>query len=265
MKARKRILYFVAVVAILFVACEKEELLQPDPTPEQESPVFVQNAVTDFDGNSYTAVQIGNQLWMAENLRTTHFADGGDIAQGTVFNNHTPYRYYPGMDEANLEEYGFLYNWNAVMHGADTCENEQQGIQGICPDGWHVPTDSEWNEMEGCLTAADVTSTGVRGDHAGKLAGGGSGTWRTSDVIGSPGNYDDATRNSSGFSALPAGGIFGEPYWVGWAAHFWTATGAGGIYACQHYMFYNNCGVCRSRELKESALSVRCVKDPVSD
>ena len=51
MKARKRILYFVAVVAILFVACEKEEPLQPDPTPEQESPVFVQNAVTDLDSH----------------------------------------------------------------------------------------------------------------------------------------------------------------------------------------------------------------------
>ena len=125
----------LCAAAFLAVACEREE-----PTPEVNNPNqtypsiadVISNAVTDYDGNSYDAVRIGNQVWMASNLRTTHYANGEDIPEGNTTSYTEPCRYTPSTDVA---AYGYLYNWPAVMHGASSSSANPSGVQGICPNG----------------------------------------------------------------------------------------------------------------------------------
>ena len=102
----------------------------------------IRNAVKDVDGNKYDAVRIGKQVWMQSNLRTTHFRDGSEIPQGTMqdWSRKNPYFYRPTLQDIPLYDektWGCYYNWPAV--------NDERGL---CPKGWHVPTDAEWTEME---------------------------------------------------------------------------------------------------------------------
>ena len=92
--------------------------------------------VTDIDGNVYETVQIGEQIWMAENLKVTHYNNGEDILSITTNGSSGGANAY-NNDPVNLDNYGMLYNWHAVNNS-----------NGICPDGWHVPTDEEFMELE---------------------------------------------------------------------------------------------------------------------
>ncbi len=105
------------------------------------------DTVTDYDGNVYHTVEIGQQCWMKENLRTIHYADGSIIPVGTELSETTAYRYYPNDNSANVPIYGYLYNWAAVMHGAASSNANPSGVQGICPEGWHVPSGAEWMQL----------------------------------------------------------------------------------------------------------------------
>lgn len=84
--------------------------------------------------------------WMKENLRTTHYADGTAIPAGTT-TSYSAYRYAPNNDESNVATYGYLYNWPAVMHGATSSSDNPSNVQGICPAGWHMPSDAEWTQL----------------------------------------------------------------------------------------------------------------------
>ncbi|MBR4535035.1 MAG: hypothetical protein IKO62_00075 [Bacteroidales bacterium] len=105
------------------------------------------STVTDYDGNIYYTVQIGSQCWMKQNLRTTHYANGASIALGSSTSTTTAYRYYPNNNSSNVSTYGYLYNWPAVMHGASSSSSNPSGVQCICPNGWHVPSDAEWVQL----------------------------------------------------------------------------------------------------------------------
>ena len=105
------------------------------------------DTLTDYDGNVYHTVEIGQQCWLKENLRTTHYADGAIIPVGTEVSETTAYRYYPNDNSANVPIYGYLYNWAAVMHGAASSNANPSGVQGICPEGWHVPSGAEWMQL----------------------------------------------------------------------------------------------------------------------
>ena len=232
-----------------------------------EAGVIIKNAVTDIDGNSYDAVQIGKQVWMKNNLRTTRYADGTDIPLGSTYSYTEPYRYIPGANQNNekiVNQYGYLYNWAAVMHGAKSSWDNPSNVQGICPKGWHIPSDAEWNELESTLTEADVKEHfNFRGDHAGKMAGGEKGVWKESQTAGTPGNYETPERNISSFSILPAGysssdnnNSFGEEAW------FWSATGDCGDNAYDRCIVYDKVGVVKAnRRGTYCGYSVRCVRD----
>ena len=92
--------------------------------------------VTDIDGNVYNTVLIGDQCWMKENLNTTRDAAGNNITRYCYDNNTT-----------NCDLYGGLYTWATVMNGAGSSNNNPSGVQGICPTGWHVPSDAEWTQL----------------------------------------------------------------------------------------------------------------------
>jgi len=134
----------------------------------------------DIDGNVYATIQIGNQLWMAENLKTTHFQNGDDILNYISYDNET----------SNSNIYGYLYNWYAV-----------DDPRGICPDFFHVPSEYEWLtfEMSLGMSSYEANSSGWRGSDEGSKLAGNECLWTDGDLVDNP-EFD-----SSGFEALPGG------------------------------------------------------------
>lgn len=184
------------------------------------------STVTDYDGNVYQTVQIGDQEWMAENLNVTRYPDGSAIP--LVANSNSWDALSPG-DEAycwyddnisNGDTYGALYTWDAAMNAAESSDASPSGVQGVCPDGMHMPGDGEWKELEMYLgmSQAETDDTGGRGtDEGGKLKETGTAHWNSPN---------EGATNESGFTALAAGsrshdGSFSE---LGFEAVFWTAT-----------------------------------------
>ena len=110
--------------------------------------------VRDCDGNRYRTVKINGMHWMAENLRTRHYADGSPILQGDATTRDTTGAYYfdYGDSRDSVRKYGLLYTWAAAVRGADSASTH---VQGICPDGWHLPDDAEWAAMtQGCASGS---------------------------------------------------------------------------------------------------------------
>lgn len=270
---------FVVSVAMLLTACKKDDP-KPDNggnnnnqetpgggggevAPNQEYPetaVVLPQAVTDIDGNSYDAVQIGDQVWMAENLRTTRYADGTVIPMGGTYSLTDPYRYAPNNETSNVASYGYLYNWPAVMHGASGSEANPSGVQGICPTGWHVPSDAEWTELTNYMKTQPAYMASGNADHLAKALAATWG-WNGSSETDAPGN-DPTTNNATGFSALPAGGYDNGGYgYFGYGAYFWSATEGNGDGAYGRYLYYDYAGVSRYNDDKYNGFSVRCVRD----
>ena len=211
--------------------------------------------VTDVEGNIYNTLQIGNQCWMKENLRTSHYSDSTAIQiiqQNYYYSNEVPYCYYPNNNIQNLPVYGYLYNWPAVMHGAPYGSySNPSGVQGICPVGWHVPSKDEWNIMESFFTDADVTADMWRGDHAFKLCTDEPNIWYTPDYAATIPDL-----NYSGFSVYPAGEYDCFFHNFGTKAAFWT-TSTPNARRIEKY----NPSVYSYGESKFLAFSLRCVKD----
>jgi len=197
-----------------------------------------ENTVTDFDGNVYNTIKIGNQLWMAENLKVTHYRNGDPIPN---VNDNTAWRTttngafcFIDNDINKSNVYGNLYNWYAV---ADN--------RNIAPNGWHVPSDSEWETLINYLGGS--SSAGA------KLKESGMSHW-VSPIV-------DAT-NVSGFTALPSGSRdnFGFFSSSGSAALFWSSTEYGNT--AWYRVLYNMTNtVNRLNYIKSLGHSVRCVSD----
>jgi uncharacterized protein (TIGR02145 family) len=217
-----------------------------------EQQTFSTFAVMDIDGNGYTSVVIGDQEWMAQNLKTTKHNDGSDIPyvtyNATWAGLSTPaYCWYNNDQTTYGNTYGALYNWYAVNTG------------NLCPTGWHLPTDSESYTMENDIdpTISDPNATGWRGTNGGTKLKATSG-WN------SGGNGTD----SYGFSALPGGhrydhdGTFDS---MGRYGGWWSSTEVGATDAWSRYLGYDNEGVYRNYYDKRSGIYVRCVKDSESE
>ena len=234
----------------------------PEPIEDEKSCPGTPT-VTDVDGNTYSTVLIGNQCWMRENLRTTHYADGTVIPAGENAISYTTSYYYDNSSlDLPLETRGYLYNWAAAMHGAASSGSNPSGVQGICPAGWHLPSDAELNIMESTQTTMDLSSSGWRGDHAGRLSGEG---WNTSTTAGAPGNASDTTtHNVSGFSAVPTGSCFGSSFYdANIDASFWSSTEYSNNNAWGRNLNYDNAYVGRHFYNKRDGRSVRCLRDSV--
>lgn len=206
--------------------------------------------VTDYDGNTYFTVEIGSQCWMAQNLKITHYRNGDPIPNvtdaGTWYWLSTGAYCDYNNDPGNVETYGRLYNWNAV-----------DDSRSIAPEGWHVPTDSEWKQLEMYLgmSQAEADATGQRGtDEGGKLKEMGTMHWNSPNT---------GATNESGFTALPGGyrsngGNFGN---VGVTAYFWCSTELGSVSAWARLLGYSYSKVYRQHYNKQDGFSVRCVRD----
>lgn len=205
--------------------------------------------VTDIDGNTYQTVKIGDQWWMAENLKVTQYRNGDpipNVTDGTEWSNLTTGAYSNYNNDANnAATYGSLYNWYAVNDS-----------RNIAPEGWHMPSDDEWKEMEMFLgmSQSDADDTGWRGtDEGGKLKETGTAHWKSPNT---------GATNESGFSALPGGcRSHGGTFYSLGLAYFWSSTEYYSAAAWSRYLHFNSSGVYRLSNLKRYGFSVRCVRD----
>ena len=179
--------------------------------------------VSDINGNTYNTVQIGNQCWMQENLRATRFPDYTEIPMDTnsAFSEEVPYRYAPNNDESEVHEYGYLYNWAAVMHGAVSSDANPSGVQGICPNGWHVPSVAEWVQLVNHVSSRPLYVCGGDSSYIAKALASDYG-WVIFDEPCTTG-YNPITNNATGFSALPAGNNLNN-IMFGRATYLWSST-----------------------------------------
>ena len=218
------------------------------------------STVTDRDGNTYNTVQIGNQCWMKENLRTTKYANGKDIKQGSTTSYDEAYWYYPNDNSANKTTYGLLYNWAAVMNGATSSSSNPSGVQGICPTGWHVPSDAEWTQLTDYIGKQCQYQCNSSNSNIAKALASTTG-WETSTSICAVGNGQE-NNNATGFGALPAGYCDGSYNNFGYYAYFWSATESGSGLAYGRYLRYINTYVGRNYgSYMHYGFSVRCLRD----
>lgn len=213
--------------------------------------------VADYDGNVYNTVVLGQQCWTKENMRTTHYYDGTPIPSGTMNSSTEPYRYYNYTDlsASMLNDYGYLYNWTAVMHGAPSTSANPSGVTGICPLGWHVPSDSEFVEMREFVNSVEAFKcNGYNGNIAKALAS----KTRWPNYSGCSAGSNQSTNNHALFTAYPTGNFdagFSERSW----ANFWT-TKENGNMAVSFYIRYDNSYLNNDAPNKYQGRSVRCVK-----
>lgn len=216
-------------------------------------------ATITYNSYAYKAVELGTQCWMAENLRTRKYNDGTDIpfdASGGVSGNdagqtwssftygaHTIYAHDSTPTTGNLAKYGYLYNWYAVK-GISTPLSTN--YKNICPDGWHVPTGSDWNKLVISLDSGADTISGIP---------------KTQSTTA--GNILKST-GSGGFSALLGGfrahndGAFNS---INGGAFYWSASEVPGGVEYRYLYSGSNGSVLKTRGNYSAGMSVRCLRD----
>jgi uncharacterized protein (TIGR02145 family) len=219
--------------------------------------------VSDYDGNVYNTVVVGQQCWTHENLRTTHYNDGTAIPLGNnqPTSDSLPYYYvnYAGLTSTNLVNYGYLYNWPAVMHGAPSSNDNPSGVTGICPIGWHVPSSAEWTEMRNFVNSITRYRCNGYDGQIGKALSSKSG-WSSSSTNCHVGN-NQVNNNATLFAAYPAGLYSGSSFSsFSSGFFFWTTRESGSENAWRRYLYYNGTGFGNSNVSKAEGYAVRCVK-----
>ena len=197
------------------------------------------DTITDIDGNKYMTIAIGKQVWMMSNLNVTHYRNGDPITNvkdnakwGSLVTG--AYCYYAN-DSANTKTFGRLYNWYAIN---DT--------RNICPKGWHIPSDDEWQKLINYLGGDNVAGSRMKEI--------GPKYW---------GDKNKDATNKSKFTALPGGcrhheGPFHDIYKHG---HWWSSTSGGAETAWYRSLFDDDNGVIRKCDYKTHGFSVRCIKN----
>ena len=216
------------------------------------------NTVEDVEGNAYSTVLIGSQCWMAEDMRTTKYPDNSAITKGPIADGDvawtTDNAYYScppnvsnnGEDCAAASTFGMLYQWSAAMNGSTS-----EGAQGICPNGWHIPTDAESKILiesqatQGCEIDDGEWYCSPAGDKL-KIA---------ADCSGS------SDCGTSGFEKLISGyRSNGDYVYRGDFTQFWASTESGS--SARRRSFYNLYStVVWALAGKQTGNSVRCIKD----
>ena len=246
MKWYAKFVFLIFAIILFSFSCSNDKTTDPGTGGDE--------TVTDIDDNTYQAIEIGNQCWMAENLKVTSYRDGTPIPNVTDITDWSnlksgAYCNYDN-DEDNVDTYGRLYNWYAV-----------NDPRGLAPEGWHVPTDAEWKQLEMYLgmSQSQADAAGWRGTNEGdKLKEAGTTLWNSPNT--------DAT-NASGFSALPGG--YRDVRYVsfdglGLIALFWSST-EHNFYdldrSWHRGLTFNQARVLRWYTHSGIGFSVRCVRD----
>ena len=230
------------------------------------------NTVYDVDGNRYGTVVIGGQCWMSENMRTTQYPDKTAITKGCIAEDcgdwdtdttqyscppnvgntaedcNAAYRYGENSGTGTGEALGMFYQWSAAMNGST-----DELAQGICPEGWHIPTNGEWEILEEYLGSADCrTDVGWQCTPAGNKM-------KTPDNCSVAG---DSNCSISGFNGLLTGarGTNSNYYTRGSNTYLWSST-VGTTGAWKRCLYSTESNVYRNDYDKANGFSVRCLKD----
>lgn len=193
----------------------------------------------DIDGNEYETITIGNQVWMLENLNVTKFRNGDlipNVSQNEVWEQMKTGAYCDYKDNLkNSQKYGKLYNWFAV--------NDERKI---APEGWHVPTEKDWNIL--------IEYLGGENSAGGKLKEEGSEHWVSPN---------SEANNSSGFTALPGGirYVTGSYYNIGTGGYWWCSSDTDAVFGITYHLYYFFGNIYKYEQHKELGVSVRCIKD----
>jgi uncharacterized protein (TIGR02145 family) len=219
--------------------------------------------VMDWEGNTYPTIQIGEQVWTAVNLRATRYADGSPIPWveseeewSQLEPDTRAYCYYENQAE-DSDPFGVLYTWSAAVNGtAGTAELDGE-VQGVCPDGWHLPGDEDWKQLEIELGMTELTASedGWRGwDEGGMLKAPGTEFWN---------EPNEMATNETGFGAVAAGkrdatGAYSER---GNYTVFWSATEVGEEAAWLRGLHTLRGNIRRVTGQRMEGYSVRCIMD----
>jgi uncharacterized protein (TIGR02145 family) len=251
-----RNMLFIFFTGMTLIACQKNDDNNNNNTTtgathscgatNVHNPNLTYGTVKDIDGNTYKTIQIGTQTWMAENLKTTKYRNGTpipNITDNTQWKNNTTGAYCSyNNNTTNDCPFGKLYNWYAVNNN-----------NGLCPTGWHVPTDEEWTTL--------TTSLGGESVAGGKMKSTSTQYWLSPNT--------EAT-NSSGWSGLPFGnretnGTFAS---IGDGGNWWSSseTNTPGCTSCtssarDRYLLYDDGVVYRGSTNKTHGAPLRCIKD----
>ena len=237
-----RILIFVTMTLFLLIGSCKD-----NPTSEKDN--F--EGITDIDGNEYNIIKIGNQWWMAENLKVTHYNNGDSIP--SVTNNENWGNKMNGSTCSYENQgyapnvYGRLYNWYAIKDS-----------RNIAPKGWHIPTDSEWKEMEVYIgmKQSETNQNGYRGIGIGGKLKSDNIQWIRPNI---------GANDSVGFSAIGSGLRMSDGSFTAllYSALFWTSSASrvDSSKAIFRELDNNTSAINRAEEYKQYGFSVRCVKD----
>jgi uncharacterized protein (TIGR02145 family) len=206
-------------------------------------------APVSHEGYDYSTVQIGEQCWFSENCRYLP-----EVSSPTSYSSTTAYYYvyeyiFTDVEEAkataNYETYGVLYNWPAVM------------TSGICPSGWHIPSDGEWQTMEISLgmSESEAADTEWRGTDEGYQMKSTSGWDNTPDGFSGNGS------NSSGFNGLPGGYSYSGGFYTSGDNGYWWSASESGSGSWRRSLDYDDVTVYRSSSYRGFGFSARCVRD----
>lgn len=273
----KKSVFLMIIAAILFCSLKSQELIihrtngaiVPIPIETIDSITFPgfgigtgmpcpgTPTVTDVDGNEYNTVLIGDQCWMKENLKTTKYRNGNDIeypgSDNTEWrdNDNGAYAWYSN-DPGWGDYYGALYNWLAVNNSS-----------GLCPVGWHVPSDSEWEMLIGFIQGIEPEDIGnqlkscrqVNSPLGGDCTTGLHPRWDS--------DSQDYGTDDYGFSALPGGyrSIYGGYDNIGESGFWWSNTESSSSGSWERHIYYSSGNVNRDAEDKNRGYSVRCIKN----
>lgn len=252
------------------------------PVGDDGKPCSGTPTVTDHEGNVYNTVQIGNQCWMKDNLRTTtspstgkYLIPAADAGQ-TLTGKQARWYNKDSVTSAQMK-YGLLYNWNAAVDTFNTAfeetsvnDNNNNNIvvtftghrRGICPIGWHLPSDAEWTILDNYVSSQSEYVCGGNTTNTAKALASATG-WISSSNTCVVGN-EQCLNNATGFSAVQAG-FWSYPsfYLVGNNVFFWSSTQ--GVtynnYAFTRLISYDYPDLYRNDNYKGSGYSVRCLRD----
>jgi len=256
-KLRNLLLIGSIIASVILSSCKKDNdstnpssegtttPTKPDVTGQTGS--FVDGR----DGKTYHYIGIGTQFWMTENLAYTG-SDIQHIMDKNEWKNNRNYDAWCYLDNNDSlgQIYGVLYQWEAA--------------KTACPEGWHLPSNDEWAELERYLKENGYSYDGVSGHLYIAKALATDYAWQESDKEGTIGNTDyQEMRNKSGFSALPGSsrrndGLFFD---VGGYCHWWSATESDTVYTYTRYLNYDYTKVFRLDFHKTNGFSIRCIKN----
>jgi uncharacterized protein (TIGR02145 family) len=215
--------------------------------------------ITDVEGNLYNTVLIGTQCWMKENLNIGTMVS---LALDQT-NNSVIEKYCYSNLESNCDIYGGLYQWDEMMQ-----YTTQESTQGICPSGWHVPSDAEWTTMTDYVRSQPAYCCGSNTFNIGKALASTT-LWYGPSVYPCGIANDPGTNNGTGFTGLPGGTrtfttqIPPQPrfYYLTTLGYWWTSTAAGDTDAWGRSLYWDRAGIGSPNAVKGTGFSVRCLKD----